>query len=84
MLTWWNIDNPRPENKNCVLFSGLSVVHHANPPKEAWNTAEALSENAGNPYKDRNGVWQCERDPGSDLVGAVLIQYCKLKGWTWS
>ena len=52
--------------------------------QEAWNVAEEESYKAGAPFKDRNRVWQNERDPDENLVGAVLIKYCAMQGWDWS
>ena len=46
--------------------------------EKAWETAEALSEASGNPYKNRQGVW-CNNGV-KDLTGLALKQWCEEKG----
>ena len=48
----------------------------------AWDMAEQLSEQAGNPYKDRKGDWH-NTEP-SDLTGIALRRWCSVKGYVYS
>ena len=43
--------------------------------KEAWDRAEEVSDAAGHPYKNRDGVWV--NGARADLVSRCLREWCK-------